>query len=95
MLKQNGHKPIDLWDSAATAKAPKSADFDRADDIAAATRNLERLDSERADNYQDWVSVGMALSELGTVGFALWQEWSQKSPKYKAGDCQEKRNTSY
>ena len=36
------------------------------------------------------VLVGMALSELGDTGLALWQQWSQKSAKYQPGDCEGK-----
>ena len=35
-----------------------------------------------ADNYQRWVTVGMALKHnFGDEGFDLWKEWSYKSPK--------------
>jgi hypothetical protein len=32
----------------------------------------------------------MALRELGDAGLQLWQWWSEASPKYKVGDCQDK-----
>lgn len=35
-----------------------------------------------ADDYHQWVNFGNALVELGQAGFALWDEWSQKSDKY-------------
>jgi len=46
---------------------------------------LGRLRVGRADDYDDWLKVGMALSELGDKGFDLWDEWSQQSGKYKEG----------
>jgi len=60
------------------------------DDVAAAAKNLERLHPGRCDNYQEWVTVGMALSELGQVGLALWEDWSKQSAKYEPGVCAKK-----
>ena len=39
-----------------------------------------------ADDYHDWVKVGMSLHSLGNddIGFRLWDEWSQTSDKYDA-----------
>ena len=37
------------------------------------------------DGYQEWVEIGMALSQhLGDSGFQLWDSWSAKSNKYNA-----------
>jgi hypothetical protein len=36
----------------------------------------------QADDYHQWVTFGNALSELGSAGFGLWDEWSQRSSKY-------------
>jgi len=36
-----------------------------------------------ADDYTDWISVGMILKkELAELGFELWDQWSRKSDKY-------------
>lgn len=61
-----------------------------ADNVSKAAKWLDRLSLERADKYSSWVEVGMALSELGDAGLALWREWSQQSGKYQPGDCDEK-----
>ena len=39
-----------------------------------------------AEDYHDWVKVGMSLHSLGNddIGFRLWDEWSQTSEKYDA-----------
>jgi hypothetical protein len=55
--------------------------------IATAAANLKRLADWRRDEFVPWVETGMALSELGTLGFNLWEVWSRKSPKYRVGDC--------
>jgi hypothetical protein len=39
-----------------------------------------------ADDRDTWVRVGMALRELGDVGFVLWDGWSRQSSKYRPGE---------
>lgn len=51
---------------------------------------LSRLSQFRCDSYQDWINVGMALSELGETGLMLWDRWSQQSTKYKPGETERK-----
>ena len=44
-----------------------------------------------ADDYYDWIHVGMALQfELGNGGLAVWEKWSRKSDKFKEGECGKK-----
>jgi hypothetical protein len=66
------------------------ADFDT---IADAARNLKRLAAWRRDDYDPWYRVGMALRELGSIGFELWEKWSKLSAKYQPGDCRDKWQT--
>lgn len=40
------------------------------------------LISMRADDYELWVRMGLALRELGDIGRALWMEWSSQSEKF-------------
>lgn len=47
-----------------------------------------------ADDYQDWIRVGMALkSEFGDEGLWLWDKWSQSSDKYNAAEVPKKWNS--
>ena len=73
--------------------SPGATAFTRPQDIASAAHNLARLSEDRRDSYDPWVRVGMALAQLGDVGLALWRDWSEKSPKYKPGDCDRKWET--
>lgn len=43
---------------------------------------LGRLSPRRADDYQDWLNVGMALKSWGAAGLDLWHTFSQQSAKY-------------
>jgi hypothetical protein len=48
---------------------------------------LAALNRSRADDYGTWLSVGMALHAEDTGLLDLWDRWSQRSPKYKLGEC--------
>ena len=41
------------------------------------------LMSMRADDYELWVRMGLALRELGDIGRGLWMEWSSQSEKFE------------
>lgn len=47
---------------------------------------LPRLNSARADSYEDWLAVGMALYHAG-ADCSLWENWSRQSPKFKECVC--------
>jgi hypothetical protein len=50
---------------------------------------LSRLASWRADDYNHWLAVGMALMAIPN-GLHLWDTWSQQSTKYAPGLCERK-----
>ena len=75
---------------AATRRTDRHAGGDQIGQAAAA---LERLAPWRCDEYNAWLEVGMALSELGDIGLELWDRWSEKSAKYEPGQCAEKWGT--
>jgi hypothetical protein len=50
---------------------------------------LSRLAPWRADDYNYWLAVGMALVDLPN-GLQLWDTWSQQSSKYTTGECARK-----
>jgi hypothetical protein len=49
----------------------------------------ECLNISQIDNYQTWVRLGMILKNLG-MPVEFWEEVSQKSKKYKMGECRRK-----
>lgn len=59
------------------------------DDIGRIREALSYL-GNKAEPYDEWVQVGMALSELGQPGLELWEEWSSRSPKYNRAECEAK-----
>lgn len=45
---------------------------------------LSGLNDSRADEYEDWIKVGMILkNELGESGYDLWYDFSKRSKKFK------------
>jgi Protein of unknown function (DUF3987)/Bifunctional DNA primase/polymerase, N-terminal/Primase C terminal 2 (PriCT-2) len=59
-------------------------------DIDFALSYLNALSSYRADDYDDWLTVGMALHSVNDSLLAEWDSWSQQSSKYKPGECEKK-----
>jgi predicted P-loop ATPase len=52
---------------------------------------LAALSGVRADDYDDWLAVGMALHSLGDDTLLDdWEHWSAQSGKHKPSDCQRK-----
>jgi hypothetical protein len=51
---------------------------------------LSALSPYRADDYDHWVSVGMALHSVSDSLLADWDNWSRQSTKYSPGCCEKK-----
>jgi len=56
---------------------------------------LNSLDKTRANNYEDWIIIGMVLKNISKeIKFLnLWIEWSKNSNKFKEGECEKKWKT--
>jgi predicted P-loop ATPase len=61
-----------------------------AQELRDAMNALGALKKSRADNYQEWLDVGMSLSGLGDDGLIAWDNWSKQSDKYEPGACAQK-----
>lgn len=53
---------------------------------------LPRLSPSRADSYESWLGVGMALYHAG-ASCEDWDSWSRSSAKYETGACEKKWKT--
>lgn len=51
---------------------------------------LNALAPSRADDYDEWLAVGMALHSVDDSLLPSWDAWSQQSSKYKSGVCDRK-----
>jgi predicted P-loop ATPase len=60
-------------------------------DVDRARSYLAALNASRADDYDDWLAVGMSLHSLGDDTLLdAWEQWSAQSSKHKPSDCQRK-----
>jgi len=74
----------------ATANFIPSPMHVRWNDTDFALSYLNALDFYRADDYDEWLNVGMALHSVDNSLLSSWEKWSAQSAKYKPGDCQRK-----
>ncbi|MEO0843428.1 MAG: DnaB-like helicase C-terminal domain-containing protein, partial [Cyanobacteria bacterium J06643_5] len=54
---------------------------------------LQALSIHRADDYNEWIAVGMALKAIDEGLLSDWDAWSSQSSKYKPGECSNKWKT--
>ena len=60
-------------------------------DYQKALNYLDALAPSRADEYNEWLNVGMALHSVGDDRLlAPWDQWSSQSHLYEPGKCEEK-----
>lgn len=50
---------------------------------------IDKLSYIPSDDYDQWLTVGMALKHEG-YGWETWDDWSRSSPKYQEGVCERK-----
>jgi hypothetical protein len=88
LSKLNGHlKTAEVIETTLSqANDPETV----ADNLRVAMSALNALKRERADNYQEWLEVGMSLYSLGQDGLVAWDAWSKQSEKYEPGACSQK-----
>lgn len=81
--------------SKANKKEPKTIEhvLSHSKKVLRAKDALEKIPQYMCDSYSDWIRVGMSLRSLGDDGLILWKNWSEDSPKYKEGECEEKWDT--
>jgi hypothetical protein len=84
MLKDSGETGTPLLNHQSQA-------YENWTDIQWALSYLNALSPSRADDYEDWLVVGMALHSLNEDSLLLeWDDWSKMSSKYKVGECEKK-----
>jgi hypothetical protein len=86
LLETEPQKP-EQYRTAYTAKARSGKEWSNEE---WALSYLSALNPCRADDYEDWVAVGMALHSVNDSLLTEWDNWSRQSLKYKPGDCEKK-----
>ena len=83
LARKNGEEPIKT-----VVDIPDCCNWSESDWAA---YYVERLAPWRADDYDAWVKVGMALNSLGDESLLLvFERFSRMSPKYILGECKKK-----
>ena len=54
---------------------------------------LNILNNDRADNYNDWINIGICLFNINRNYLYLWEEFSKRSYKYKKDECKKRWKT--
>ncbi len=71
-------------------QAPTTAGAREWTEVDFANSYLNALSQSRADDYDSWLTVGMALHSVSDSLLSEWDKWSQQSAKYKPGECEKK-----
>ena len=58
--------------------------------VAEALEYLSALSEERADDYEEWLAVGMSLHQIDECLLEAWIEWSAQSDQFEDGACERK-----
>lgn len=59
-------------------------------EIDSALEYLDHIPPHYADDYFQWIEVGMALHSVSDTLLPDWDRWSQQSEKYRPGECEKK-----
>jgi phage/plasmid-associated DNA primase len=51
---------------------------------------LEHLSEERAEDYEEWLAVGMSLHQIHDTLLESWVQWSAQAPNFQEGVCEHK-----
>lgn len=63
------------------------------DDVEFASKLVDILSSDRADDYTEWTELGICLKNIDESLLQSWISFSKKSNKYEEGCCESKWNT--
>jgi hypothetical protein len=59
------------------------------DEMRKASKFVSMLSSKRADDYHDWIRVGLVLHNIETSLLSTWIEFSKRcTAKFKEGECE-------
>jgi len=60
---------------------------DRKNKIEQAKAALEFLGADYYNDHDQWIRIGMSCHHLGDAMFPAWEKWSEKSDKFRNGEC--------
>jgi P4 family phage/plasmid primase-like protien len=54
---------------------------------------LDHLEGERSVDYEEWLTIGMALHQVDDSLLKEWIDWSSQAPNFEEGTCEQKWST--
>lgn len=73
--------------------APRASHDTEKQDVARIKGVLAMIPFEKAEEYDSWLKVGLALSNWSNgseLGLSLWDEWSKQASSFEEGTCAKK-----
>jgi hypothetical protein len=70
--------------------APSSSLKAENQDVARIRSVLAMIPSDKAEEYDSWIKVGLALSNWSAgseLGLSLWDDWSRQASSFDEGEC--------
>jgi len=58
------------------------------DDVRRSLKYVSMLNDSRANDYHDWLRIGLVLHNIDISLLSAWIDFSKKSSKYKEGECE-------
>lgn len=97
ILKELPKRPIHHADTRSDVASVLSTTTLYTDEGDLARRLVDILNEKRADSYSTWIEVGWCLYNIDDSEIMLdkWIEFSQKSSKFKYGECETKWASMY
>ena len=68
----------------------EGSEFQKEELINEAKIYLDHLNTERAADYEEWITIGMALHQVEESLLKEWIEWSSQAPNFEDGVCERK-----
>ena len=71
----------------------EGSEFAKSDEINQAKIYLDHLNLERTVDYDEWLTIGMALHQVDDCLLKEWVEWSAQADNFEEGVCEQKWST--
>ena len=86
-------KPTNIVTQSINLRYEEGTPYELERAIEEAQNYLLHISSERADDYDEWIAVGMALHQISDSLLEDWVLWSCQSESFEDGCCEEKWDT--
>ena len=71
----------------------EGSEYAKSDEIDQAKIYLDHLNLQRAVEYDEWLTIGMALHQVDDCLLKEWVDWSSQAENFEDGVCEQKWST--